>query len=112
MNRDVSPRATPVSTTLAGRKLRVRHHMARTSPVSPSFHGPKLCGPIRSPDAVRDPMILGTERLESPYPKIGRIGRDGTYHTSRQADDVLERMAHFDAVPSRVKGVEGRDAVP
>ncbi len=58
------------------------------------------------------PLPSFTELLESPYPKIGRIGRDGTYHTSRQANEILECMAHFDAVPSHVKGVEGRDAVP
>ena len=49
MNRDVTPCATPVSTTARGREWRMTRQMARTKPASPSFHSWKLNGPTFMP---------------------------------------------------------------
>ena len=56
MNRDVMPRATPVSTTLAGRRWCVRHQTARTSPGSPSPHPPKAPRPSWTPFPSYEPI--------------------------------------------------------
>ena len=59
MNRVVMPRATPVSTTLAGRRWRTECQTARTNPGSPSPHPPKAPRPMRIPFASNGPMTSG-----------------------------------------------------
>ena len=49
MKRDVTPWATPVSTTFPGWRWRVKHQIDRTSAASPSFQPLKLRGPARTP---------------------------------------------------------------
>jgi hypothetical protein len=65
INLELKPRATPVSTTFAGRKCRTKHQTVRTNPGSPSPHPPKAPRPILFPFACSGPITSGHKAQNS-----------------------------------------------